>query len=133
MNTILVVDDDPPNRNIVSYVLRLRGYDVLGQQTEGEAIEISDHHQRPIQLLIADLALGTESGTDVALELLEIYPEMAVLFMSGTTLSAWGERDRQIFHLLQSQDVDFLEKPFRLGALTDKVEYLMQREVEMRL
>jgi len=127
MNTILVVDDEPTNLETVSLLLRLQGYEVLKAADGKEATEISKRHHRPIQLLVADLALRTVSGTDVAMELVESWPEMAVLFMSGTPLNAWEARDRYIFDSLQPNAVDFLEKPFVPRALTEKVCRLIQR------
>jgi CheY-like chemotaxis protein len=131
MDTILVVDDEKTNLNIISVLLRLEGYDVLEASSGPGAIEISNCQHRPIQLLVTDLELGTLSGTDVATKILEARPKMAVLFISGTPLNAWRERDRSIFYSLKRKAVDFLEKPFILRPLAEKVCRLIQRNVEV--
>jgi CheY-like chemotaxis protein len=66
MDTIIVLDDEPSNLNIISLVLRLQGHDVLQASSGQEAIEVSTRHLGPIQLVVADLQLGSSSGTDVA-------------------------------------------------------------------
>ena len=131
MDTILVVDDEPANLDIIGVVLRLEGYDVLEASSASGAIEISNCQDRPIQLLVADLELGAVSGTDVATKILESRPDMAVLFMSGTPLNGWRERDRSVFRSLKRKAVDFLEKPFVLRPLAEKVCRLIQRSAEM--
>ena len=132
MNTILVVDDEATNLNIISILLRMEGYTVLEASSGPGAIEISNCQHRPIQLLVADLELGNVSGTDVATKILESCPEMAVLFISGTPMNEWRERDRSIFHSLKRKAVEFLEKPFVLRPLAEKVRHLIQRNAEMR-
>jgi two-component system, cell cycle sensor histidine kinase and response regulator CckA len=131
MDTILVVDDEPANLNVISVLLRLEGYDVLEASSGPDAIEISNRHREPIQLLVADLGLRTVSGTDVAMEILKSRPKMAVLFVSGSPLQAWGVRDRNIFQSLKRRAVDFLEKPFALRPLAEKVYRLVHWHAEI--
>ena len=133
MNTIIVLDDEPSNLNIISLLLRLQGHDVLQASSGQEAIEVSTRHRGPIQLAVADLQLGISSGTDVAVDLTKSRPEMAVLFISGTPLNGWGHRDRDLFDSFQPNAVDFLEKPFGERALTEKVSHLLQREAAMHV
>jgi len=133
MDTILVLDDEPNNLNIISLLLRARGFDVLEASTGQEAIEASNNHFGPIPLVVADLQLGTSSGTDVAVELIDSRPEMSVLFTSGTPLNSWEDRDRQLFDSLPPNAVDFLEKPFGERALAERVCHLLQREAEMHV
>ena len=128
MDTILVVDDEPTNLNIISVLLRLEGYDVLEASSGSDAIEVSNCQHQPIQLLVTDLQLGTVSGTDVAMEILKSRPEIAVLFVSGTPINEWGIRDRNIFRSLKRRAVDFLEKPFALRPLAEKVYRLIKRD-----
>jgi CheY-like chemotaxis protein len=127
MDTILVVDDEPANLNVISVLLRLEGYDVIEACSGPDAIQVSNRQQRPINLLIADHQLGDVSGADVAIEILKSRPEMAVLFISGVPVNAWGVRDRNIFHSLKCRAVDFLEKPFVLRPLAEKVYSLIHR------
>src|SRR5436305_15045897 len=97
MDTIIVLDDEPNNRNIISLLLRSHGYDVLEASSGREAIQVSNNHVGPIQLVVTDLYLGIFSGTDVAIKLTDSRPEMSVLFISGTPLNGWGNRDRHLF------------------------------------
>jgi two-component system cell cycle sensor histidine kinase/response regulator CckA len=133
MDTILVLDDEPNNLNIISLLLRARGFDVLEASSGEEAIKVSNNHFGPIPLVVADLQLGTSSGADVAVELIDFRPEMSVLFTSGTPLNGWGNRDRHVFDSFPPNAVDFLEKPFCERSLREKVCRLLQREAEMHV
>ena len=112
MDTILVLDDELNNLNVISLLLRARGFDVLEASSGEEAIKVSSNHFGPIPLVVADLQLGTSSGADVAVELIDFRPEMSVLFTSGTPLNGWEDRDRHLFDSFPPNAVGFLEKPF---------------------
>lgn len=133
MDTILVLDDEPNNLNVISLLLRTRGFDVLEASSGREAVEVSNNHLGRIPLLVADLQLGISSGADVAVELTDSRPEMSVLFTSGTPLNGWEDRDRQLFDSFAPNAVDFLEKPFGERALAERVSHLLQKEAEMHV
>jgi len=133
MDTIIVLDDEPNNLNIISLLLRSHGYDVLEASSGREGIQVSNNHVGPIQLVVTDLQLGIFSGTDVAIKLTDSRPEMSVLFISGTPLNGWGNRDRHLFDSFPPNSVDFPEKPFGERALTEKVSRLLQNEAAMHV
>ena len=71
MDTILVVDDEAANLNIIGVLSAWKGTMCLRRLSGPRAIELSNCEHRPIQLLVTDLELGTVSGTDVATKILE--------------------------------------------------------------
>jgi DNA-binding response OmpR family regulator len=131
MATILVVEDDPSNLQVIGTVLRSQGYHVLGALTGREAIETCRRFSRPIDVLITDLRLSDTCGTDVAVKVGESRPETAILFISGSPIDAWPIRDRKAFRALAPVGVDFLEKPFGVGDLLGKVERLIDRNAHV--
>jgi two-component system cell cycle sensor histidine kinase/response regulator CckA len=126
MKTILVLEDDPSNMQVFCALLASIGYNVLEATTGKEAIDFGNHHSRPIDLFISDVAVPKPSGTDVAVELFKSHPAMPVLFVSGTPIYAWDASDLRNFHQLQPDRTDFLEKPFRASVLLDKVSGLLK-------
>jgi CheY-like chemotaxis protein len=125
--TILVCEDDLNNRQGFKALLSMLGYAVLAAATGRKAIEICQNKDRPIDLFIADLDLPDLSGTQVALKAAESNPHMPILFVSATPMDGWSRRDLYNFRQLPSALVDFIEKPFRLSALRDKIAELIQR------
>jgi two-component system cell cycle sensor histidine kinase/response regulator CckA len=118
--TILVLEDEPMNRDIIRTILRLKGHNVVAATTAKEAIDVCRSHS-PIHLLIADVKLPQTSGTLVALEILDACPQISILFISGTPKSWWAAQDLANFASLPPHAVDFLEKPFTPIALEQKI------------
>lgn len=124
MTTILVLEDDLGNMQAFCAILSSMGYRVLEATTGKEAIDAFNRHE-PLNLFVSDIALPDLSGTEVALRLIQLQPDLRILFLSGTPIDYWPESDRRNFRQLPPGSVEFLEKPFRASALQAKVESLV--------
>jgi PAS domain S-box-containing protein len=104
--TVLVVEDSDPVRQLVERYLRRLGYEVISASESGPALAHCEHHPGPIDLLITDVILPRMDGVEVALRAREIRPDLRVLYMSGFSGNPADPR--------QQPDPDFvlLEKPF---------------------
>src|SRR5947209_5530426 len=91
--TILVCEDDLNNRHGLNALLSIMGYSVLTVDTGQKAIATCNNQAQPIDLFISDLDLTDLSGTEVALRVAELKPDMPILFVSATPLDAWNRRD----------------------------------------
>jgi response regulator RpfG family c-di-GMP phosphodiesterase len=124
VETVLILDDDLINLRAMSAVLRFKNYAVVEAPSGTKAIEIGKN-DAPISILVADLTLPGASGTEVALELRKLCPDLAVLFVSGTPLARWTSRDLSNFKGFGPNTVDFLEKPFLASDLETRVRNLI--------
>jgi two-component system cell cycle sensor histidine kinase/response regulator CckA len=131
MKTILVLEDDPSNMQIFCALLWSKGFQVLEATTGHEAIQISNNEVGSIDLLVSDLQLPDLSGTQVALQLVESRPDLPILFVSGTPMFDWTERDLRNFRHLPAGAVDFLEKPFGVSTLEKKIKDLLHNHICM--
>ena len=104
----------------------LQGFDVLQASNEVGAITLSEQYPQ-IDLIVCDIAVGTSSGTEIALKLRKARPNLRVLFVSGTPMNAWEKRDMNNFLKLPVDSVDCLEKPFRPAAFLRKVKELLTK------
>jgi CheY-like chemotaxis protein len=125
--TILVLEDDVSNRQAIGAILRFGGYKVVEATTGAEAIAQCKNRTEAIDLLVSDISLPDRSGTEIALEVVQSSPTMAVLLISGMPMDTWEGTDQSNFRRLQSRVVDFLEKPFRASTLGEKVRRLFDR------
>jgi CheY-like chemotaxis protein len=130
METVLVLEDEPANLKVITLVLRLDGYRVLEAADGKAAIQICNEDRKPIDLLVADVHLPGISGTEVALKLLTFWPEIAILFTSGTPVSGWEPADLAGLDHLSGAAVDILEKPFSPLSLGKMVRQLLARPKE---
>jgi PAS domain S-box-containing protein len=120
--TILVVEDDEAVRGLVHDTLSAHGYTVLVARDGLEAVEVAKANpQRPIHLLVTDLVMPRLGGKEAAARLLEIHPELRVLYISGYT-------DRAIVQQgVLEPGMELLAKPFTMETLLWKAKLLLGR------
>lgn len=114
--TVLLVEDEPGVRTLVSTVLVATGYRVLDCASAQEALEIWKAHRDEIGVLIADVVMpGSLSGTELAEKLFLEKPSLKIILTSGHRLGATNVRfPPNCPHL-------FLPKPFTPADLSLRV------------
>jgi PAS domain S-box-containing protein len=122
--TVLLVEDEEPLRKAAAEYLSLRGYRVLQARDGADALSVSKSHGSPIQLTVTDVVMPHMSGGQLANELLVLRPETKVLFVSGYT----GQT--VIDHKVIDLETNFLQKPFTLSQLANKVRSVLDHSNE---
>jgi DNA-binding NtrC family response regulator len=113
---VLVVDDEPEIRKMVSVVLAQAGYTVFLADSGETAKSLFQKHASEITLLLTDVVAPGMSGPMLADQLLECQPHMKVLFMSGYNASMVVRR-----YVLE-RGFALLAKPFTAAQLVAAVE-----------
>ena len=117
--TVLVVEDEPAVRAVVTRVLRERGYTVLDAASGREALEAVAGHQGRIDLVIADVVMPEMDGYELAAQLAELWPGLPVLFTSGHPGADAAERAQP------GPEHVLLEKPLAPDVLAATVRRLL--------
>jgi two-component system, cell cycle sensor histidine kinase and response regulator CckA len=121
--TVLVVEDEPALRRLISVSLEKRGYTVLAAEDGTEAIRILENNPGEINLVVSDIMMPKLNGLELRKKAILRQPEMRFLFISGYAEDTIG----QTAHL--PKDAGYLEKPFLPIELAHKVRALLnQRE-----
>jgi len=114
--TILVVEDEPSLRELVTSILRDLGYHVLEANHGREALHRWDDATRRIDLLLTDMMMPEGiSGAELAERLTARAPALKVLFTSGYSPELLG-RDPQF-----RAGASFLTKPYSPRTLAKTV------------
>jgi two-component system, cell cycle sensor histidine kinase and response regulator CckA len=113
--TVLLVEDEAALRDLTSSVLGACGYTVLEAKNGGEALDISQHHEGPIDLLLTDVVMPGISGRVLADQLVQLRPHIRIVYMSGYTGQTVGA------HGILDPGSLFLQKPFTRDALARKL------------
>jgi CheY-like chemotaxis protein len=113
--TVLLVEDSNPLRELAREFLEKGGYTVLEAPDGIEAAHVAQSFEAPIHLLLTDVVMPGMSGHDVAKRLKLSHPEAAVLYMSGYT------DDAIVHHGVLDEGVVLLPKPFTRDSLMRKV------------
>jgi CheY-like chemotaxis protein len=117
--TVLVVEDEPALRRLISVSLEKRGYTVLASEDGTEAIRILENNRGEIDLVVSDIMMPKLNGLELRKKAILLQPEMRFLFISGYAEDTIG----QTAHL--PQDAGYLEKPFLPIELARKVRALL--------
>jgi CheY-like chemotaxis protein len=118
--TVLVVEDETGIRALVRKILERQGYRVLDAPQADVAIKLCEEFRGNIQLVITDVVMPEMGGREMVEKLATIRPGIKVLYVSGYT------DDPQVHAAHISQGSAFLQKPFTLGALLDKVREVLE-------
>jgi two-component system, cell cycle sensor histidine kinase and response regulator CckA len=118
--TILVVEDEPQLRSMVSTVLRGEHYLVIETEDPLQAIELSRTHVGPIDILLTDVVMPHLSGRKLAERLAPTRPEMRVVYMSGYT------EDTIVHQGVLDPSIHFLPKPIVPSALRNIVRQVLR-------
>jgi PAS domain S-box-containing protein len=117
--TILLVEDEPHVRELVAQMLTASGYTVLAAAGAAAALELSERHPGPIDLLLTDVVMPEMSGRELRQRVKSLRPRTRALYMSGYTDEALGR------HGVLEPGTFLLEKPFRVAALRQKVREVL--------
>jgi CheY-like chemotaxis protein len=110
--TILLVEDEKPVRELVSRVLQKLGYNILQAGNGIEAVEVWRQHKQQISLLFTDLVMPDNmNGRELAETLRADRPALKVIFTSGYSADIVGKD----FKL--EPELNFLQKPYQPQAL----------------
>jgi CheY-like chemotaxis protein len=112
---VLVVDDDPNMRDLVSFRLRKAGHRVLTAESGAEALELVETRGAP-DVAVLDVTMPGMSGLELlpAMRSRDGLAGMPAVFLSGRVDHADVEAGRAL-------DATYLTKPFSGVALVNAI------------
>jgi two-component system cell cycle sensor histidine kinase/response regulator CckA len=125
--TILFVEDEGLVRSFGIRVLKRLGYNVISASDGEEALNFAREHDGKIHLLLTDLVMPNIDGKELAKKLKEERPNIKVLYVSGYS----SEITMQ--HGVLSDETNFLQKPFTIENLAQKVREVLDETKGIQL
>jgi CheY-like chemotaxis protein len=123
MSTILLVEDNEINRDMLSRRLKRRGFEILFATNGEEGIEQA-HAQSP-DLILMDMSLPIIDGWDATRQIKASQATQKIPIIALTAHAMSGDRQRA----LDAGCDDFETKPIELEQLLEKIErYLAKRD-----
>ena len=115
---LLIVDDEPDLREMISFEFDLLGVNVLEASSGNEAIEVLNSNS-DVDAIISDIRMPNGDGLSLLKHVAKNTNRSPFIFISGfADLSA----EEAFFHGAQS----IFSKPFDLQNLVDEVKYYLQ-------
>ncbi len=121
--TVLVVEDEEPVRNMILDVLGLHGYTTLSATDGEDALRVARAHRGVLDLIVVDVVMPGISGDALVQRLAADRPRLRVLFISGYN------DDLILQHGLLCRGGNFLQKPFSVDDLLKKVREVLRGKV----
>jgi CheY-like chemotaxis protein len=120
--TILMVDDEEMVLDVGAQVLKKLGYTVLESNNGRNAVELYKKLQDKINLVVLDIVMPDMGGAEVYDRLKEINPDVKVLLSSGYSI------DDQAREIMERGCDGFIQKPFSLKAMSDKIAGILSKK-----
>jgi two-component system NtrC family response regulator len=117
--TILLVEDDAPQRKVLSGFLEKRGYRVIGVDSATAAMSAAA--SEPPNLLLTDLRLGGPDGVELLSALREQHSDI-----EAVVLTAYGTVDDAV-RAMRAGAYDFISKPVDLQRLETLIEKALEK------
>ncbi len=115
-----VIDDEEPLRLVAGRIMKALGFEPTMFAGGAEALAEFSRSSAEIAVVVLDLTMPGDNGLEVARKLLEIRKDVPILFMSGYTEAEIRR------HFSEGAGPCFLQKPFSVDALREKVRFLIE-------
>jgi DNA-binding NtrC family response regulator len=116
---ILIVDDEPVQRELISGFLKKQAFDVVAAETGARAVEL--FRQDSIDLILTDQKMPQMSGLDLLQAVRAINPEIPVILMT-----AFGSIEAAV-SAIRGGATDYLTKPLNLDELLYRIRQVSDR------
>jgi DNA-binding NtrC family response regulator len=117
--TALIVDDEETMLDIESFILRKIGFNTLKANNSVEACSLYEDKKEHIDIVVLDMRMPDENGTDTYKRLKRMNPDIRVLISTGS------EKDRDVDEILNDGQNGFIKKPFKFDEFTSNVNTIL--------
>ena len=118
MPRILIADDEPNIREVISFALERAGYTVVVARNGAEALQVL--RRGPVDLIVLDIGMPEMDGLEVCRQIRK-NSDVPILFLSA--------RDEEIDRVLGLEigGDDYVTKPFSARELVARVNVILKR------
>ncbi len=119
---VLLVDDDPMLLEMMRELLEYLGYRVTALPDGRAALELFRQDTSAFDLVITDQTMPGLTGAELTRELLILRPDLPIILSTGYSCTG------QAAEIMSRGCNGFIQKPFNLEALSQKIHEVLARE-----
>lgn len=116
---VLVVDDEEMVLTVAGEMLDYLGCSTRTCRNGREGVRMVQKSPKDFDLVILDMMMPKMGGKDALLRIKKINPSMRVLLASGYSM------EKNVFEYASDPSVQFIQKPFRLKELSEKMKKIL--------
>ena len=120
--TVLIVEDEEAVFDVTQGMLETLGYRVIEARTGKDAIHTVEAFDGQIDIALLDINLPDVEGGKLYPILMKARPNLKVIVFSGYTIDGLARK------ILNAGAQDFLQKPFSLATLSEKLKKVLEGE-----
>lgn len=120
MPHVLIVDDEAPLRDSLSYTLRKEGYEVTTAEDGNSAIK--QFHKQVPDLILLDLLLPEVDGMEVCWRI-RAFSNVPIVILTAK------DHDLDKIRGLDAGADDYMTKPFNTGELLSRIRAALRRHI----
>ncbi|MBL7173494.1 MAG: response regulator [Desulfobacteraceae bacterium] len=124
--TILVIEDEEVVIEVTQTMLERLGYRVMVARTGKAAVHIAETFDGQIDLALLDIKLPDMEGGKVYPLIMKARPDLKVIVFSGFAIEGPARE------ILDAGAQDFIQKPFSLATLSEKVKEVLEGQISLR-
>jgi two-component system cell cycle sensor histidine kinase/response regulator CckA len=117
--TLLLVEDSQPVRDLARLILRGVGYNVIEARDGPEALDIFAARHEQISLVIMDVVMPRMGGQQAMHEMRKLAPDMRLVFTSGYEYNGIHTK------FVADQGLPFISKPYSTDVLCERIRALL--------
>ncbi len=122
--TVLMIDDEEMITDVGGQMLESLGYRVITAGSGKEALDIFRQNHENIDMIILDMIMPRMGGGETYDAIKKIKPDVKVLLSSGYSLNGQAQE------ILDRGCNGFIQKPFRINNLSDKIRAVLNPDVK---
>jgi len=120
--TILLVEDEGAILEMIEMMLEEFGYNVFSANTPGKAVNLAAESSETIDLLLTDVVMPEMNGKKLAQMINTHNRDLKTVYMSGYTADVIANEG------VLDEGMNFIQKPFSMKELRDKIENVLRAE-----
>ncbi len=119
MRKILIIDDEPDIRALLSEFLICAGYQVLEAEDGKKGIELVLKEFRHVGLIITDIAMPVMNGIELERQIHRLIPDIKMIALTGSV------NVHEDLNTLESKFDMVIQKPFDLRELEKQIAHFV--------
>jgi nitrogen-specific signal transduction histidine kinase/CheY-like chemotaxis protein len=118
---LLVVDDEEAIRDVMSIILKARGFNVLTASDGEDAVHVFKNNVSSIDAVLLDMTMPRMNGEEAFVRIKALRRDVPVILMSGYT-------EGQTAGAFNHNGLDgFIQKPFKIEDITSVLRTVLER------